>query len=513
MEKKKRFKSDKIISDVLNHFLNRMEINKIKAYMSGSELNGLYPAINVEKIEQLPVQEEGFVYIKCVGEKNLKEIAIWAQSHYEKNDIIIYTDEKNRLAESLPGKVALPLSYIGSNGFLYLLGKTFEGPKQFDSVPIDFKILAIVHIYNEADIAELLCEYILEQGIDVYFLDNWSTDGTYERLLHLKESYPERINVERFPRSGKTENFELYMQCEKTEEISKSMNYNWYIHWDADEMRVSPWANTTLKQSIYYIDSLGYNLIEFQCIDFRLTNERQENIFMRDVYFEFGSRPTHYSVKAWRKTDSIELKASGGHWAKVDCPRVFPLLMLNRHYPFRTVEQAQKKVFQDRKPRFGKEKKKYGWHGHYDSIIEKSDYIKNKEELFLWDNNTFCNYYIPLFCKCGISMINGEILIENRPLEVENLTLAIYGAGKTGKMIYQKYVVNNRIAAWVDKNYTDFGWIFCEKINSPKYIGDVDFDYILIAIAKKDLANEVRKYIENMGINSKKIIWTCPRIE
>src|SRR5262249_40486081 len=42
------------------------------------------------------------------------------------------------------------------------------------------KIAAIINIFNEADIIEAVVRHLVEQGVDVHLIDNWSTDGTYE---------------------------------------------------------------------------------------------------------------------------------------------------------------------------------------------------------------------------------------------------------------------------------------------------------------------------------------------
>ncbi|MDO8609873.1 MAG: glycosyltransferase, partial [bacterium] len=46
-------------------------------------------------------------------------------------------------------------------------------------------ILAIITIYNEGDIIEAVIKNLLNQGIDVYIVDNWSDDGSYEILSKL----------------------------------------------------------------------------------------------------------------------------------------------------------------------------------------------------------------------------------------------------------------------------------------------------------------------------------------
>ena len=122
------------------------------------------------------------------------------------------------------------------------------------------------------------------------------------------------------------------------------MNYDWFIHYDADEIRVSFWENVSLRDTIYRVDQLGYNCIENTVIDFKITSNDNQNIFMKDTYFDFGHRKAHFKqVKTWKRTETIELKRSGGHIANVENPSIFPLKMLNRHYPLRSLEQSRKR--------------------------------------------------------------------------------------------------------------------------------------------------------------------------
>jgi hypothetical protein len=49
------------------------------------------------------------------------------------------------------------------------------------------------------------------------------------------------------------------------------------------------------------------------------------------------------------------------------------------HFPLRNIEQATKKIFNDRLPRFTEEERKRGWHVHYDEYVKEAG---NRFELF-----------------------------------------------------------------------------------------------------------------------------------
>ena len=348
-----------IISKVINNLMNQLRLSQIDIYDKYGTVLNLYPYIFKNYISDLFQAKSNIVYILCDGSEEWAEVKRWVEERKDVNCVLylrnINFDES---INNILGKGASLKYYGDENGRVYLLGKILEGPKHTETVPVNFKVLSITHVYNEIDVIDKLCEYLFNQDIDIYFFDNWSIDGTYEKLCEMKCIYKNIVGVERFPSTGRTDNFECYKQLKRTEEISKELNYQWYLHYDADEMRISPWENVTLKQAIYHIDKCGYNQIGMYTIAYKLTNYKKCNIFMSDAYFEFGTKSTYYAIKMWKKDTSIELKESGGHVASVKNPRCYPLLFLNRHYPFRSVEQAKKKVFKDRKPRFQKEKKK-----------------------------------------------------------------------------------------------------------------------------------------------------------
>jgi len=267
-------------------------------------------------------------------------------------------------------------------------------------VPKNFKVLAIMHVYNEGDIIEPILNYLMNQDIDVYVIDNWSKDGTYENVLNIKKQYKNRIFVERFPEKNDNNCYDWYHQLERTEQISKEYRYkyNWFIHYDADEYRVSPIKNYNLKEFIYYVDRLGFNIIENNVVVFRLTNESDQNIFLKDDYFEFPlSSGSFIQEKTWKADKNIDLKQNAGHMLIKENKKYFPLKILNRHYPFRTFSQAKKKVFIERKQRFLPAEKQIGWHTQYDSYKDEKDLIYSKENLIKWNSNTLDNNFVELF--------------------------------------------------------------------------------------------------------------------
>lgn len=284
---------------------------------------------------------------------------------------------------------------------IMLLGKNFEYTKKDNK-----KILAIIHAYNEEDVIKETLEYLVNQGIDVYVLDNWSTDKTYEKIQEIQKKYPNNITLKKYPEEKpEGNNYNWTSQLQETERISKTLDYDWFIHYDADEIRISPFQNITLAEMISFVDNLGYNAIDTTVIDFRLTS-KEEKIFNENAYFEIGRRPTCFmQTKVWKKCNDVDLASTGGHLAKFENQKVYPLKIINKHYPLRSLEQAKRKVFKDRLPRFEKEKKEKGWHAHYDKIAETKDFIYDKENLNKYNEKTLEKLTLELVAGIGIDKI------------------------------------------------------------------------------------------------------------
>lgn len=136
------------------------------------------------------------------------------------------------------------------------------------------------------------------------------------------------------------------------------------------------------KDGIERVDELGYNAIDHTVIDFRPVqdgfdiNQNPEKFFK---YFEFGRRPGHFSQgKVWKNILSIDydLSSSGGHTIRFEGVKIFPYKFLLKHYPLRSLEHMQRKIFKDRLPRYELGKRERGWHTHYDKYLGKENDLK-----------------------------------------------------------------------------------------------------------------------------------------
>lgn len=88
--------------------------------------------------------------------------------------------------------------------------------------------------------------------------------------------------------------------------------------------------------------------------------------------------------------------------------------------------------------------------------------------------------------------------------------VVLYAAGEVGQAFY-KYGKKKKynIVLWVDKNCSEYK----EKgldVYGLEAMGNIEFDYVLIAVHRKKLADEIKKELEEYGINKTKIKWAFP---
>ncbi len=273
------------------------------------------------------------------------------------------------------------------------------------------KVQAIVTTHNVEDIIEHVATHILNQGVDIYFIDNWSSDNTFKIISSLKKKYGPRIAIEKFPES-KTTKYEWTRLLDRIDEVAKNSSYDWIIHYDSDEIRYSPNPKVSLQDAISFVDSLGYNLIDHTVLDFRpIDNKYTGKISPEEAieFYEYGKRPGHFvQFKAWKnQKNEVHLSNSGGHNIEIAERQVYPLKFLIKHYPLRSQRQAEKKIFKDRIPRISDVDKAKGWHDQYNKF--------QKESVFVWDPLTLNKYHrIMSYQENLVELISGIGILDEK---------------------------------------------------------------------------------------------------
>ena len=138
----------------------------------------------------------------------------------------------------------------------------------------EFTVIAIIAAYNEADIIDSVIGDLVDQGVGVYFLDDRSTDGTAEIVA--RRLGRGILAIERLSDTStdlEPTGFQWDRILRRKAELAHQLDADWFIHQDADEFRESPWPGCSLKGGIQAVDSLGFNAIEFLCLNFWPTHD------------------------------------------------------------------------------------------------------------------------------------------------------------------------------------------------------------------------------------------------
>jgi len=263
--------------------------------------------------------------------------------------------------------------------------------------------LAIITTFNDSDCIGAIVEASIREGLQLWIIDNWSSDGTWDILSELKSTYPQQIEeIERYPSAGSSDHYDWSGMLMRKEEIALQFPGRWILHQDSDEITVSPISNLTCAECLLRIGALGYNTVNMRMFDFRPTDTSEAPVSIEDhlSYFEFSNKPGYSrQIKAWiQPTERVDLASGGGHKVNFEGSTIFPLRLPRKHYAIRSVTHGRRKVFAERKPRFVKERTEKGWHTHYDDSHDDAEFIWNTEHLNRYSiNGHLANWFEMLY--------------------------------------------------------------------------------------------------------------------
>jgi len=258
-------------------------------------------------------------------------------------------------------------------------------------MPSDFSVVALVSAYNEADIIEQVVTDLIEQGVQVYLIDDGSTDGTVAAVeRHLGCGV---LGVERLTNPAGNDvvpRFDWERILRRKTQLSTELEASWFIHHDADEFRESPWPHLSLRDAIEHVDALGFNAIDFTGLDFWPVHDQfRAGDDVRGTFTHYAELAPYdrVQVRCWKKTGGLDLASSGGHEARFPGRRVFPLRFILRHYPIRGQSHGERKVFQERRNRFREQERAQGWHVQYDQLQEGVSFLRDPSTLTAYDSD------------------------------------------------------------------------------------------------------------------------------
>jgi glycosyltransferase involved in cell wall biosynthesis len=273
--------------------------------------------------------------------------------------------------------------------------------------PADFRVAAIMTTFNEQDIIRPTIERLLADGITVYLIDNWSTDATAERVGEFVERG--LVSVERFPPDGPPTGYAWTVLLSKVADVAASLDVDWCIHHDVDERRDPPWPGMGLRDAIFRVDRAGFNAIDHTLVEFRPIDDLYPDGAELSEYFrKFEWVPSSASapqVQAWKNERPVDLATSGGHDVGFPGRRVFPFNFLLRHYPIRSQQHGERKVFEERQSRYPEEELDRGWHYHYQRLRRGHQFVRDPNELIEFVDGEFhAQFLLPRLARIGVPL-------------------------------------------------------------------------------------------------------------
>jgi hypothetical protein len=241
------------------------------------------------------------------------------------------------------------------------------------------RVLALLATYNERRFIGPCIAHLHSQGVETYLIDNCSSDGTVE----IAEGHRGQglIGVEEFPRHGV---YDWRGLLRRKEELARELEADWFIHLDADEIRLPPAGPRTLAEELAEVDRQGYNAVNFLEFTFVPTREAPNHDhpeFQRTLrtYYPFCPTAPH-QLKAWKSgaAPEPELASSGGHRVEFPGLRMYPISFPMKHYLFLSLPHAIEKYVERS---YDPAEVESGWHGWRARVAAEDLVLPRESEL------------------------------------------------------------------------------------------------------------------------------------
>lgn len=233
----------------------------------------------------------------------------------------------------------------------------------------DLRVIALIAAYNEKRFIGANIKHLKSHGVDTYLIDNRSTDETVEIAeRHLGRGL---LGIEQQP--GATgSHFALERQLRRKEELARELDADWFIHVDADELRLPPTGQGRLVDALAEADRDGYNAVNFLEFAFIPTREEPDHDhadFQRTLrtYYPYAPQFPH-RLNAWQARDDFDLTSTGGHAVQFEGRKMYPKSFLAKHYMFLSVPHAVEKyvnqTYDEREAKLGA----YRWRARVQAV-------------------------------------------------------------------------------------------------------------------------------------------------
>jgi len=267
------------------------------------------------------------------------------------------------------------------------------------------QVVALLATHNEERFVGGCIEHLFAHGIETYVIDNESSDAT----VAIAERYRGRglAGVESVPRQGEYRWLELLT---RKAELAATLDADWFMHVDADEIRLPPRPGRKLAEALGEVDRTGYNAVDFLEFTFVPTREEPDHDhpgFLQTMraYYPFLPRSPD-RMNAWkRQDDPVDLVSSGGHVVRFPGLRAYPERFVMRHYLFLSVDHAIRKyverVYDDAEIEAGLHQRRAALRAE-DIVLQPASELRTYVSDDMLDASEPCVEH-PLFARVGTS--------------------------------------------------------------------------------------------------------------
>jgi glycosyltransferase involved in cell wall biosynthesis len=246
------------------------------------------------------------------------------------------------------------------------------------------RIIALLATFNEQRFIVGCLEHLIRHGIDVYLIDNESTDDT----INLAHPFLGRglIGIETMPRGG---HYPWKLILERKATLACELDADWFIHVDADEISCPPAPDRTLAEAIARVDAAGENAINFLEYVFVPTKQSPDHDhpdYLRTMRWYYHFSPRHpYRLKAWkRQPQQVDLVSSSGHLVAFPNLRMHETSFPMRHYMFLSVQHAVNKYVG--RP-YDPDELARGWHRARAALRTENIRLQDESELRMYHDD------------------------------------------------------------------------------------------------------------------------------
>lgn len=221
------------------------------------------------------------------------------------------------------------------------------------------RVIALLAAHDEQRFIVPCIEHYVRHGVDVYLIDNESRDETVARARPFLGRGV--VGIDTLPRSGV---FTWAKILERKEQLAATLDADWFLQADPDEIRLPPRSEQTLVEALEDVDRQGFNAVNFMEYTFVPTRQSPDHDhanFLQTMRWYYPCQQSYpHQLKAWKKqAGPVDLVSSGGHQVSFPGLKMSPVDFRMRHYLFLSAAHAIRKYLQ--RP-FDPAEVARGWH-------------------------------------------------------------------------------------------------------------------------------------------------------